>query len=133
MHEHLLVCLFIFIENNSIGKIMMLQRVLTCAGALSISLFFIQPSMAQDYYKWVDASGSTHYTKNPPPKNAKNKGKVETYGWHNSTPTRVVEPQVNVPVINTPIAQPNNSAAPAAPAQAVNPSSQSSQPLPDQK
>ncbi len=42
---------------------------------------------AKDYYKWVDANGSTHYTTTPPPKSAKKKGKVETYGWNNSTPT----------------------------------------------
>ena len=39
---------------------------------------------AQQYYKWVDAQGSTHYTTTPPPKSAKKKGQVDTYGWHNS-------------------------------------------------
>lgn len=37
-------------------------------------------SFAKEYYKWVDAKGSTHYTTTPPPKSAKKKGKVETYG-----------------------------------------------------
>ncbi|WP_436913230.1 DUF4124 domain-containing protein [Acinetobacter schindleri] len=44
-------------------------------------------TMANQYYKWVDAKGVTHYTKTPPPKNAKKAGKVETYGWKNSAPT----------------------------------------------
>lgn len=44
-------------------------------------------ALAIDYYKWVDAKGVTHYTKTPPPKNAKQKSKVETYGWANSAPT----------------------------------------------
>lgn len=38
---------------------------------------------AQQYYKWVDASGSTHYTATPPPKGAKRLDKVTTYGSHN--------------------------------------------------
>ena len=37
-------------------------------------------SFAKEYYKWVDAKGSTHYTTTPPPKSAKKKGKVDTYG-----------------------------------------------------
>ena len=53
-----------------------------CAFSLSSTAVF-----AQDYYKWVDSKGSTHYTKTPPPKNAKKKTKVDTYGWHNSAPT----------------------------------------------
>ena len=44
-----------------------------------------QNAMAQNFYKWVDAKGSTHYTITPPPNSAKKKGKVETYGWKNST------------------------------------------------
>ncbi|OTG76136.1 hypothetical protein B9T26_03295 [Acinetobacter sp. ANC 4169] len=34
---------------------------------------------AQDFYKWVDAKGSTHYTTTPPPKNAKWLGSISTY------------------------------------------------------
>ncbi len=37
-------------------------------------------SFAKEYYKWVDAKGSTHYTASPPPKSAVKKGKVNTYG-----------------------------------------------------
>jgi len=57
---------------------------------ISISTAFIllsPSSFAQDYYKWVDSKGSTHYTKTPPPASAKKKAKVETYGWKNSAPT----------------------------------------------
>lgn len=46
---------------------------------------------AQTYYKWTDASGSTHYTKTPPPKNSKHKGKVETYGAHTPTTSQTSE------------------------------------------
>ena len=35
---------------------------------------------AQQYYKWVDAKGSTHYTTTPPPKSAKRVDKIATYG-----------------------------------------------------
>ncbi|MDC5235201.1 DUF4124 domain-containing protein [Acinetobacter baumannii] len=37
-------------------------------------------SQAQQYYKWMDQSGSTHYTMTPPPKGAKHLNKVSTYG-----------------------------------------------------
>ncbi|MDR2250490.1 DUF4124 domain-containing protein [Acinetobacter sp.] len=37
-------------------------------------------SYAQQYYKWMDKSGSTHYTTTPPPKGAKHLNKVSTYG-----------------------------------------------------
>lgn len=33
----------------------------------------------QDFYKWVDASGSTHYSVTPPPSNVKKLGSVSTY------------------------------------------------------
>lgn len=57
-------------------------------GAMISALVFglgTQSSMAQNFYKWVDAKGSTHYTATPPPNSAKKKGKVETYGWKNSS------------------------------------------------
>ena len=37
-------------------------------------------TQAQQYYKWVDAKGSTHYTTTPPPKGAKKLDKIATYG-----------------------------------------------------
>ncbi|WP_109440493.1 DUF4124 domain-containing protein [Acinetobacter haemolyticus] len=39
---------------------------------------------AQQYYKWVDAKGSTHYTTTLPPKGAKRLDKVSTYGSNNN-------------------------------------------------
>ena len=55
----------------------------SAAAALTLAVS-AQSSFAQNFYKWVDAKGSTHYTATPPPKSAKKKGKVETYGWKNS-------------------------------------------------
>ena len=52
--------------------------------AALVLIFTAQSSFAQNFYKWVDAKGSTHYTATPPPKSASKKGKVETYGWKNS-------------------------------------------------
>lgn len=50
---------------------------------LGLSSFAITttPTYAQDFYKWVDASGSTHYTTTPPPKErgVNGKGKIKTY------------------------------------------------------
>ncbi|MDM1020870.1 DUF4124 domain-containing protein [Acinetobacter sp. VNK23] len=34
---------------------------------------------AQDFYKWIDNNGSTHYTPTPPPKEAKKLSQVTTY------------------------------------------------------
>jgi hypothetical protein len=42
-------------------------------------------SHAKQYYKWVDSNGSTHYTTTPPPKNARSKTKVDTYGYRGSS------------------------------------------------
>ena len=55
----------------------------SAAAALALAVS-AQSSFAQNFYKWVDAKGSTHYTATPPPKSAKKKGQVETYGWKNS-------------------------------------------------
>ena len=51
----------------------------------ALAFFSIANSSAKEYYKWVDSKGSTHYTSTPPPKNAKKKGKVDTYGWRGET------------------------------------------------
>ena len=40
---------------------------------------------AQQYYKWMDAHGSTHYTTTPPPKGAKHVNKVSVYGDNTQT------------------------------------------------
>ncbi len=60
---------------------------LSCLSASLILIFATSSVSAKQYYKWVDANGSTHYTTTPPPKTAKKKGKVDTYGWRNSAPT----------------------------------------------
>ncbi|MFV5490420.1 DUF4124 domain-containing protein [Acinetobacter sp. ASP199] len=71
-------------------------------------------TMADQYYKWVDAKGVTHYTKTPPPKNAKKAGKVETYGWKNSAPT---SPRSTDPVEQTEnLSQGQQQQSPQAPA-----------------
>jgi len=58
------------------------------AACLSFSLT-ATTSFAKEYYKWVDSKGSTHYTTTPPPKSAKKKGKVDTYGVsHSATPSQ---------------------------------------------
>ena len=49
---------------------------------VSLSLLCSGQSFAKEYYKWVDSKGSTHYTATPPPKNAKSKGKIDTYGYY---------------------------------------------------
>ena len=38
-------------------------------------------ALADNFYKWVDSQGTTHYTKTPPPKTAKKRSTVETYGF----------------------------------------------------
>ena len=57
------------------------NKVFLVAG-LGLALFFSHQSYAKEYYKWVDSKGSTHYTATPPPKSAKNKGKIDTYGYY---------------------------------------------------
>ena len=64
---------------------------------------------AQQYYKWVDAKGSTHYTTTPPPKSAKRVDKIATYGSGSRTTvsqpaTTQVAPQA---AQNTASANPN--------------------------
>lgn len=56
---------------------------------------------ANNFYKWTDSKGTTHYTKTPPPKNAKQRGTVETYGYQssNSTPSAQQPPQNNTNVV----------------------------------
>lgn len=46
---------------------------------IMLSFSVIQHVMAQNFYKWVDRNGSTHYTTTPPPKNAKTLSTVATY------------------------------------------------------
>lgn len=64
-----------------------MNRSILIWGLCSVFVLASANVMAKQYYKWVDANGSTHYTATPPPKNAKKQGKVDTYGWRNSAPT----------------------------------------------
>ena len=92
-------------------------RMTACLVGMGLAMGSTQ-SFAKTYYKWVDSQGSTHYTTTPPPKTAKKKGKVDTYGWKNSPQAASSEapPAANMP--NTLPTPPNAvpSAAPAAPA-----------------
>ncbi|WP_250752593.1 DUF4124 domain-containing protein [Acinetobacter modestus] len=47
----------------------------------TILILCIYPAIshAQNFYKWVDENGSTHYSVTPPPSNAKKLGSVSTY------------------------------------------------------
>ena len=47
--------------------------------ATTALLFCSTQNHAQQYYKWVDANGSTHYNTTPPPKGAKRLDKISTY------------------------------------------------------
>lgn len=66
-----------------------------------------QSSFAQNFYKWVDAKGSTHYTATPPPKSAQKKGKVETYGSKKIVPVATPSNEQAAPVAKetTPVVQ----------------------------
>lgn len=92
-------------------------KMAACLVGMGLAIGSTQ-SFAKTYYKWVDSQGSTHYTTTPPPKTAKKKGKVDTYGWKNSPQAASSEapPAANMP--NTLPTPPNAvpSAAPAAPA-----------------
>lgn len=79
-------------------------------------------SQAQQYYKWMDKSGSTHYTTTPPPKSAKHLNKVSTYGSlssvKNSTPATEQQPQDKTDKVMqevTNVAQEKNAPAAAVP------------------
>ena len=92
-------------------------KMAVCLVGMGLAMGSTQ-SFAKTYYKWVDSQGSTHYTTTPPPKTAKKKGKVDTYGWKNSPQAASSEspPAANMP--NTLPTPPNAvpSAAPAVPA-----------------
>ena len=92
-------------------------RIAACLVGMGLAMSSTQ-SFAKTYYKWVDNQGSTHYTTTPPPKTAKKKGKVDTYGWKNSPPAASPEapPPANMP--NT-VPAPPNAVPSAAPAPAV--------------
>lgn len=70
-----------------------------------------QIAQAQKFYKWVDASGSTHYTTTPPPKNAKKLGNINTYNDTPSGRNHMPPPQTNNAQENTQAANNANQAA----------------------
>ena len=70
---------------------------------------------AQQYYKWVDANGSTHYTATPPPKGAKRLDKVSTYGSNIQRPPVQTQPeQGDAKQVNNPPPVNTTTVAPAA-------------------
>ncbi|MFU8925415.1 DUF4124 domain-containing protein [Acinetobacter puyangensis] len=91
---------------------MSLQKKSITLCLFSLSLLLPSLSYAQNFYKWIDAKGSTHYTSTPPPKNAKKLGKVMTY---NDTPSgsNAIPPAKNanteVPQQQTPLGNPTPS------------------------
>ena len=86
------------------------------------SVVGVSASHAKQYYKWVDSKGSTHYTTTPPPKNARNQSKVNTYGYHGDSapPNPVPTAQPNASQNQPQNGQPQ-SAQPVTPAPVVNP------------
>lgn len=90
---------------------------LACTGLITAS------SYAQTIYKWVDASGSTHYGYRAP-QNAKKTSKVVTYNDQSSTVP--ANHQAEVPVTNQP---PNTPQPMATPPQSTEPSLAAPQPV----
>lgn len=78
-----------------------LKTHLISFGVLLLASSMSPQSFAKEFYKWVDSNGSTHYSANPPPKNARHKTKVETYGHPVSTPTPSTLPVNTQPPANT--------------------------------
>ena len=59
-------------------------------------------SHAQDFYKWIDKNGTTHYTLNQPPTSANKVNKITTYGEKiNSKDTSKKSEKNNSPSQNT--------------------------------
>ncbi|MCH7337605.1 DUF4124 domain-containing protein [Acinetobacter sp. NIPH 2699] len=61
-----------------------LFKTISYAVSATVLLLCTSQSQAQQYYKWVDANGSTHYTTTPPPKGTKRLDKVATYATHHT-------------------------------------------------
>ena len=77
----------------------------TYLSALIASLSCVsQASSAQEFYKWIDSKGSTHYTTTPPPKNAKKLSKVDTYGSRQSNAVKTASPSPTAQNNTTPTA-----------------------------
>lgn len=69
-----------------------LKTISYTAIATAILIYSTQ-SQAQQYYKWVDKSGSTHYTTTPPPKGTKHLNTVSTYGSQSSVKNSTSTPE----------------------------------------
>ncbi|VXA56117.1 conserved exported hypothetical protein [Acinetobacter proteolyticus] len=100
-----------------------LKTILYAIGGTALLLCSSQ-NYAQQYYKWVDAKGSTHYTTTPPPKGAKRLDKVSTYGnsHQSSNPTTQQGHQAN-PEATPNVTQQAPQTVPSAPANSVKPQS----------
>ena len=81
-------------------KLQWFKTSLLSVALVSITAFTTTQSFAKQYYKWVDANGSTHYTATPPPAKAKKHGKVETYGAARSTSSAPVQNNATQPQNN---------------------------------
>ncbi len=89
-----------------LGKITMQSshlKTITSITLTSLFMFCSGQIYAQQYYKWIDANGSTHYTTTPPPKGAKRLDKISTYGSNNnqSSPNASSQNQQTTPQHNT--------------------------------
>ncbi len=94
-------------------------------GALFVSISFglmSHQASAQDFYKWTDSNGSTHYTTTPPPKvkGVKQKGKVNTSGWQNNTNNSNRPPATSIDSSPTTAAPQPNAQAPNQPSSSPN-------------
>ncbi len=79
-----------------VSKIALITALFSSLGLAS------QVTSAQEFYKWIDSKGSTHYTTTPPPKSAKKLSKVDTYGSRQHSQAKSPAPNPN---------EQNNSAA----------------------
>ncbi|USA52110.1 DUF4124 domain-containing protein [Acinetobacter sp. C32I] len=103
-----------------------LKTILYTTSTAAILLCSSQ-NYAQQYYKWVDAKGSTHYTTTPPPKGAKRLDKVSTYGNspQSSNPTTQQGHRANSEATPN-VTQQAPQTAPSTPTNTVKPQSQPS-------
>ena len=95
-----------------------MQKKLQQSGiGLILCLNFSQLNHAQDFYKWVDHNGSTHYTKTLPPKNVKKLGSISTY--QNTT-----EQSKKMPISKEQVQNPPPSSLPTTPKIKLTPTEQ---------
>ena len=90
---------------------------LGCGFALASMALLSLNTHAQEFYKWVDSNGSTHYTTTPPPKakGVKQKGKIDTYGAQKSSSSSYIPPSTVPQTTTAPPQAPATSAATASP------------------